>query len=139
VVPLFVTLAAITVLDRRTKIIPNVLTLPAIGYAVLAGTFFQAASFGGAMLGALARGGVVFSLAVISRGAVGGGDIKLAALLGAAIGWKSVLTVLALSQLLAALIAATLLLIHRAKTHEFFPIGAILPLLGIVMRLDAPQ
>jgi prepilin signal peptidase PulO-like enzyme (type II secretory pathway) len=138
VVPLFLALAVVTVLDIRTKIIPDVVTLSAIAYALLAGTFFQVISFGGAALGALAGGGVVFLVAAISRGSVGGGDIKLAALVGAALGWKGVLTVLALSQLLAALIAVTLLVVRRAKTDEYFPVGAIISLCGIVMLLGTP-
>ena len=137
-VPLFIALAIILILDFRTKVIPDVLTLPGIAYALIVAAFMKSPPLGAAVLGMVVGGGIVFLLAVASRGAVGGGDIKLMAMLGAALGWKGALAVLAFSQLAAALVALTLLITHRARKHDLFPIGAIISLLGTVMLLGRP-
>jgi leader peptidase (prepilin peptidase) / N-methyltransferase len=135
-VPLLIALAVIIVLDLRTKIIPDIVTLPGIGYALAVTAFVQTPSVGQALLGTVAGGGTVFLIAVISRGAVGGGDIKLMAMLGAALGWKGALVVLAFSQIVASLVALSLLIARRSGRHDLLPVGAIISLLGAVMLLD---
>jgi leader peptidase (prepilin peptidase)/N-methyltransferase len=133
--PLLIALAVIIVLDLRTKVIPDVVTLPGIGYALALAGFVESPSLGPALLGGVAGGGIVFLIAVISRGAVGGGDIKLMAMLGAALGWKGAVAVLALSQVAAALVALGLLIARRAGRHDELPVGAIISLFGVVMLL----
>jgi leader peptidase (prepilin peptidase) / N-methyltransferase len=133
--PLLVALAVIIVLDIRTKVIPDIVTLPGIVYALVVTAFAHSPSVGQAILGAVAGGGIVFLIAVISRGAIGGGDIKLMAMLGAALGWEKVLAVLAFSQVAAALVALGLLIARRAGRHDLLPVGAIISLLGVVMLL----
>jgi Flp pilus assembly protein protease CpaA len=59
---------------------------------------------------------------------VGGGDIKLMTMLGASTGWQAALAVLALSQLLALVLVAALLVVRRVPRP--FPIGALIALLG---------
>ena len=137
-VPLFIALAIIIVLDLRTKVIPDVVTLPGIAYALVIATFMESPSLAGAVLGAVTGGGIVWLVAVVSRGAVGGGDIKLMGMLGAALGWKGALAVLAFSQVAAALVALTLLIAQRAKRRDLLPVGAIISILGIVMLLGGP-
>jgi prepilin signal peptidase PulO-like enzyme (type II secretory pathway) len=134
-VPLFIALAVIIVLDFRTKVIPDIVTLPGIVYSLAVASFVQSPSVGQALLGVVVGGGIVFLIAVISRGAVGGGDIKLMAMLGAALGWKGAVTVLALSQVAAALVALGLLIARRAGRRDVLPVGAIISLLGAVMLL----
>lgn len=137
-VPLFIALAIIIVLDLRTKVIPDVVTLPGIAYALVIATFMESPSLAGAVVGAVTGGGIVWLVAVVSRGAVGGGDIKLMGMLGAALGWKGALAVLAFSQVAAALVALTLLVAQRAKRRDLLPVGAIISLLGMVMLLGGP-
>jgi Flp pilus assembly protein protease CpaA len=138
-VPVFVVLAAIFVLDLRTKIIPDVLTLPGILYAFGVAAFLESPSFTDALFGAIVGGGTVLLLAVISRGAFGGGDIKLVSMLAAALGWKTSLAVLALSQLLASIFVLIILLLRGpAAKHSFFPIGAVISLLGMIALLGVP-
>jgi len=134
-VPLLIALAVIIVLDLRTKVIPDVVTLPGIGYALALAGFVESPSLGPALLGAVAAGGIVFLVAVVSRGAVGGGDIKLMAMLGATLGWKGALAVLAFSQVAAALVALGLLIARQAGRRDVLPVGAIISLLGAVMLL----
>jgi len=137
-IPLFVALSTVVVLDLRLKLIPDVLTLSGIIYALAFAALIDASSFGRAVLGAIAGGGIVLLLAVISRGAVGGGDIKLTAMLGAALGWKGALAVLAFSHVLAAVVVLGLIIARGAGKHDGFPIGAIIAFVGAVTLVGAP-
>ena len=138
VLPLLVALSAIVVMDLRTKVIPDLLTLPGILYALIAANLWGTPSLLAAVFGAFAGGVVVLLAAIITRGAIGGGDIKLAALLGAALGWKEVLLVLALSQIVAAALALALLMARAAKWREALPVGAVISLIGAIMLIGAP-
>ena len=135
---MLIALAAIIVLAFRTKVIPDIVTLPGIVYALAVTPFVQSPSVGQALLGVVVGGGIVFLIAVVSRGAIGGGDLKLMAMLGAALGWKGALVVLAFSQVAAALVALGLLIARRAGRQDLLPVGAIISLLGAVMLLGTP-
>lgn len=136
--PLLGALSAIIVLDQRTKVIPDVITLPGIVYALIAAVSAEHHSLSAALLGMVAGGGLVWLIAVISRGSVGGGDIKLMAMLGAALGWKGALSLVAVSHVAAALVAVCLLSVRRAGLRDTMPVGAFISLFGAIMLLGAP-
>ncbi len=130
-VPLLAALAMVTVLDLRFRLIPDLVTLPALVYAVVTAALRQgSAGLLEATVGVLVGGGVVLLAAVLTRGGFGGGDVKLMAVLGGALGWKASLVVLALSQLVGGLIAVVLLTARRADRKSPFPVGALIALLG---------
>jgi Flp pilus assembly protein protease CpaA len=129
--PLLGALAAVVVVDLMTKMIPDVVTLPSIVYAlVLATVSGGKAALVDAGLGILVGGGLLLLLAVVTRGGIGGGDIKLVALLGSALGWKPALVAFALSQLGGGLVLLYLLIIGRAERRKTLPIGALIALIG---------
>ena len=137
-VPVLIVLAVIMLMDIRTKTIPDLITLPAIAYTLIVALSVGIGTLGLAMLGAIIAGGMILLLAIVSRGAFGGGDIKLMAILGAALGWKGAVAVLALSQLAAALIALVLIIFRRATRHDHLPVGAIISAFGTAMLLSLP-
>lgn len=137
-IPLLIALTVTTVLDLRAKIIPDFVTLPGIVYALALAALGESPPLSDAMLGAVTGAGILFLLAMVSRGAFGGGDIKLMAMLGAALGWKGALVVLGLSQLAAALVALGLLISCRATKRDLLPVGALMALFGAVMLLGRP-
>jgi leader peptidase (prepilin peptidase) / N-methyltransferase len=129
--PLLFVLAAIMVVDLMTKTIPDIVTLPSMVYAL----GLAAVSGGGvglleAGLGLLIGGGLLLLLAVVTRGGVGGGDIKLVALLGSALGWKPALIAFALSQLGGGVVLLYLLITGRAERRRTLPIGSLIALIG---------
>ena len=83
---------ALTAIDLETHRLPNAIVLPA--YAVGAVVFALAAFVGGAWgslatagLGMLIMGGVYLVPLLIRPDAIGGGDVKLAGVLGLFLGW----------------------------------------------------
>ena len=88
--PLLGALALVVVLDLRIRVIPDIITLPGLAYALgLAALTARSPTIVESALGALVGGGVVLLVAIVSRGAMGGGDIKLMGMLGAALGWEA--------------------------------------------------
>lgn len=129
--PLLAALAVVAIVDLITKTIPDVVTLPSIVYALaLAAAFGGKAALAEAGLGILVGGGLLLLLAVVTRGGIGGGDIKLVALLGSALGWKPALLAFALSQLGGGVVLVYLLIIGRAERRKRLPIGALIALIG---------
>jgi Flp pilus assembly protein protease CpaA len=137
--PLLGALALVVVLDLRLRLIPDLVTLPGLVYALgLAAVSERDPTFFDAALGALAGGGMVLLVAVVSRGGMGGGDIKLMAMLGAALGWRAAVTALALSQVVAAIIVVGLLVVRRRRPARYLPVGALIALFGAVLLISMP-
>ena len=137
--PLLGALALVVVLDLRIRIIPDIITLPGLAYALgLAAVAVRSPTVIEAGLGALVGGGVVLLVAIVSRGGMGGGDIKLMAMLGAALGWRGALTALLLSQVVGALIVLGFLVVRRRRPSRHLPVGALIALFGAVLLVYSP-
>ena len=130
--PLMVALAAIVVLDLATRTIPNLITLPLLAYALLLAATHVTTPLPQADLGAVIGGALPSIVALIRRGAVGGGDVKLMAVGGAVLGWKGAVCVFAVSHVAGALILLALFLSHRKFSRDRFPIGALISLIGAI-------
>ena len=89
-------------------------------------------------MGAVVVGGLVLFVAALSRGGVGGGDVKLAATLGAALGWGPALAVLALSQILGLTFVLLVSLLRWRLVREPLPVGAIIAMLGALVLIGRP-
>lgn len=80
-------------------------------------------------LGVVVATGLIGFLYWIGRGAMGGGDVRLAPVIGLYAGWISVQTVIlavVTSFLLAAIFALVLLVVGRAKRRDDIPLGPFL-------------
>ena len=90
----FSLLLVLALIDLDHKVLPNVLTLPGI----ILGLFFSllgwTTSFGLSLLGGVTGFVLLFAIALISRGGMGMGDVKMMALVGTFLGWKAVFYVL---------------------------------------------
>ncbi len=119
-VPLFAILCASVIIDWRRRMIYDWMTLPGIGYFLIVEAFFQQERVIGCLIGMACLGGISFLMAILSRGQIGGGDIKLLALMGTALGWQAGLLVFAASYVVAG--AAALCLLAIGKKREAGPI-----------------
>ena len=92
----FTALIVITFIDIDHRIIPNVISLPGILLFFVASFGMPEIGFKDSLLGILAGGGSLLFVAwlyeiVRKKTGMGGGDIKLLAMIGALIGWPGVL------------------------------------------------
>jgi prepilin peptidase CpaA len=130
-IPVAVVLVA-TVYDLRRREIPDWVSLVLLGWAILA-TAFQWHAVGWlSLLGGLALG-FGLTLLLFALGAMGGGDVKLTAALGAALGYATLLPVLfwiALAGGLLALVA----LIRGQREIAFVPAIALGLLTYVALR-----
>lgn len=119
------------VIDARTHRLPNRIVLPTLAVLIaLVGIDALATGQNGSLLGAiigmLVLGGLYAVLRALSRGGVGGGDVKLAAVIGVVLGWHGwqALAVGAASAfVLAALYALTLMSMRRANRSTRIAFG----------------
>jgi len=88
-------LLAIVFIDIQHQIIPDVISLPGIACGFLASFVNPYVTWQESGIGLLAGGGVFYAVAagyylVAGRAGMGGGDIKLLAMIGAFLGWQAV-------------------------------------------------
>jgi leader peptidase (prepilin peptidase)/N-methyltransferase len=138
VAPLLMTLAAATVLDLTSRIIPDMLTLPSLVYALALGAVLPTPGLAGAIIGVVVVGGLALVAAMASRGGIGGGDVKLAAILGAALGWSPALAVVALSQVVGLTFVLAVSLLRWRLVREPLPVGSIIATLGALVLIGRP-
>ena len=75
------------------------------------------------LLAALAGGGLFLLLAILTRGGIGGGDIKLIAALGLWTGTEGLTAIAVSGLILGGLAALVLLITGRKKRSDYFPYG----------------
>ncbi|WP_426182205.1 prepilin peptidase [Microbacterium sp. TWP3-1-2b2] len=132
------------VIDARTHRLPNRIVLPTLA-AVLALVGIdalvtgQSGSMIGAVIGMLALGGIYAVLRAASRGGIGGGDVKLAVVIGLVLGWHGwqALAVGAASAfVLGALYALALMATRRANRSTRIAFGPWM-IIGAVLGVAA--
>jgi leader peptidase (prepilin peptidase)/N-methyltransferase len=128
---LLAALFAITMIDLERHIIPDAISVPGILAGVLANLATRQVSWQDSLVG-IAVGGTVF-LAIALLGswmagqeAMGGGDIKLAAMLGAFLGWKVLLASLFVSAVGGGILAAVLMGSGLRGRKDPLPFGPFL-------------
>lgn len=88
-------LLAVIFIDFHHQIIPDVISLPGIVLGVGAAFVNPYVTWQDALIGVAAGGGIFYAVAggyylVTKRAGMGGGDIKLLAMIGAFLGWQAV-------------------------------------------------
>jgi len=132
-------LIVITVIDLYHQIIPDVISLPGIGVGLLASLMNPQITFFNSFLGALLGGGSLFLVAIVyqwlfKREGMGGGDVKLLAMIGAFLGWKAVILTILLSSFIGS-VTGIILMILKGKDFKYaIPFGPFLSL-GAVIAL----
>jgi leader peptidase (prepilin peptidase)/N-methyltransferase len=88
------------------------------------------------LLASLGGGCFFLFLAFISKGALGGGDIKLIAALGLWLGWRSLLSVILYGAIAGGIAALILLLTKKIKRKQFLAYGPYFALSAIGLMLQ---
>lgn len=136
----------ITFIDLDFQIIPDVITLPGIVIGLLSSSFLlpdpfsiqhsdfrlTVVGFKSSLIGFLLGGGLYYLIAVLSRGGMGGGDIKMMAMVGAFIGWKAVLLTTLIGSLTGSIVGIFLMAFKGKGRKTKIPFGPFLALGAII-------
>jgi len=130
----------IFLIDFYHKIIPDSISVSGIiiGFAA---SFLPNMSLDwlGSLIGILVGGGLFLAIAeigdrVFKKESMGGGDIKLAAMIGAFLGWKGILMVLGIGSFLGALIGGlALILAKNRESARTIPFGPFLVTAALIV------
>ena len=125
-------LVAITGIDLDHQIIPDVMTLPGIAVGLAFSLLLGEPRWPDALIGIAVGGLLFFAIIVASGGGMGGGDMKLAAMLGAFLGWRPLLVAILAAVLSGGVLAIGLLALRRKGRKDAVPFGPFLALGGLV-------
>lgn len=131
-------LVAITAIDLDRQLIPDAISLPGIVVGFVSSVFIGQPRWLDSLLGILVGGGIFFVIIVASRGGMGGGDMKLGAMLGAFLGWKAVLVAILIAVLTGGVIAVALLLMGQRGRKDALAFGPYLALGGAISLFWGP-
>ena len=124
-------LLVITFIDIDHKIIPNVITIPGIPIGLFAALALPGILFKDSVLGLLAGGGSLLIVGWIyylltRKEGMGGGDVKLLAMIGTIVGWKGVLFTIFVSSAVGTLVGVTVMLVKGKNMKLAIPFGPFL-------------
>lgn len=128
---LLAALVAITVIDVQHQVIPDVITLPGVVLGFVANLGLGRIGWLDSTLGVLVGGGIFWvvlqgSLLILGQEGMGGGDVKLGAMLGAFLGWQATLVAVFLAVMAGGLVALLLLGLNIAGRKDPIPFGPFL-------------
>lgn len=133
-------LIVIFVYDLRYLLIPDRFTVPAMMVAFLANAWLGLVPVWSMMAGALALSAFFWIQFLVSKGTwVGGGDVRMGALMGLMLGFEYGLVALFVAYVLGALVGAGLLLSGTATRRTLVPFGTFLSVGTLVALLVGPR
>ena len=127
---LLATLVVVTAIDLQHQLIPDVITLPGIAVGLLANVAIGHVSWRESVIGIVVGGGLFLVIILVSRGGMGGGDMKLGAMLGAFLGWKALLFALLGAIVLGGVVGVAVLVSGLRGRKDPIPCGPFLAVGG---------
>jgi leader peptidase (prepilin peptidase) / N-methyltransferase len=112
--------------------VPNIVTMPALALVLAAAALAGTPELIDASLGLVACGGAMLLVAVLTRGGLGGGDVKLVALIGAALGLPGALIALAAGIVVGSLAVIALHAIGALRRGDVFPYAPFLSVAALI-------
>lgn len=132
---LLVGLLVCTATDLLRYRVPNAITYPGTALALVAALLMPDADALGAALAALLGGGLFLAMAILTRGGLGLGDVKLAMLIGAALGLPAAYQALALGVVVGGLVILALFLVGAVSRRQAVPYAPFLALAAVAVVL----
>jgi leader peptidase (prepilin peptidase)/N-methyltransferase len=132
-------LIVLFMIDLEHQILPDVITLPGIVIGVVCSLFLPPGPIM-SLLGVVAGGGLLWAIAeawyrLRKVDAMGFGDVKMLAMVGAWLGVKMVLVTFVLSSMLGGLIGIALVASRRADMATRVPFGTMLAVAALVASM----
>lgn len=143
-VPLAYVLVVLSFIDLDERILPDRITLPGIVVGLVVAPLAGITTIGSSLIGAAVGGGALFLIgllgeAMFRKESMGGGDVKLAAMLGAFIGWRAVIVGLFAAFLLGAVVGVGQMLSRHGQDEQEWdhtlPFGPFIALGGFLAAL----
>lgn len=131
---LFSVLLVVSFIDLDHQVIPNSLVLVILAWGAAWQIFWPEISWTGALGGALLGGGFLLALAVVSRGGMGGGDIKLMFAAGFYLGPLLTSVTLFVGFISGTLVGLALIVLKLKSRQEYIPFGPFL-CLGVFLAV----
>ncbi|ADL08655.1 prepilin peptidase [Thermosediminibacter oceani] len=116
-------LIAAAFIDLEHYLIPDRLVLAGFAAAIVLGFAARDVGVWSSLAGSAAGAGFLFAIVVFSKGGMGCGDVKLAAVAGLFIGWPLAALALFLAVITGGLVAAVLLLFRLKGPKDAIPFG----------------
>ncbi|MDM8539594.1 A24 family peptidase [Desulfococcaceae bacterium HSG9] len=124
-------LLVITFIDLDHRIIPDVITLPGIPVFFVMALAVPDVTLKDSLIGLLIGGGSLWAVAFIyklvtGKDGMGGGDIKLLAMMGVLIGWQGVLFTIFISSAIGTVTGLAVMLVQKGNLKLAVPFGPFL-------------
>jgi len=126
-------------IDLEHHLLPNVITLPGIAIGLISSAVLPPGIVD-ALIGAVVGGGVLWLIGEAyfrysGQEGMGGGDVKMLAMVGAFLGWQLVLVTLVLSSVAGSIVGLVVIAIKRGGMKYALPYGTFLALGALVASL----
>ena len=142
-------LVVVTWIDLYYYIIPNRITVTGVVAGLLLSVLAYVLPSSGllvrspvnALVGVLLGAGILyladmFAVVFLNKAGMGGGDLKLLAMLGAFLGWKMILPILFVASIIGSAVGIPVLMLRRKKqgpSSHYIPFGPYLAAAGVLM------
>lgn len=126
-----IALVAISFIDLEHQIIPDILSLPGILAGLVASLVFEHILWLDSLIGIIVGGGSLYLIGksyelITRKEGIGGGDVKLLAMIGAWMGWRALPLIVLMSSLIGAIIGSVFLLLSGKGLRARIPFGPFL-------------
>jgi leader peptidase (prepilin peptidase)/N-methyltransferase len=137
-------LLVVTFIDLAHQIIPDVISIPGIVIGFGASFLIPSVSWLESVLGILAGGSLLLLVAVVyrwltKRDGMGGGDIKLLAMLGAWLGLQAIPFIILASSVVGVLVGGGSSLLLKKGMRTRIPFGPFLAVASIIYIFFGPE
>lgn len=136
-------LVALFAIDLEHHLLPDAITLPGIVVGLIASAFLPPGIVD-ALIGILIGGGTLWLIGEAyfrysGEEGMGGGDVKMLAMIGAFLGWKLVLVTLVLSSVAGSILGLAIIAVKRGSMKYALPFGTFLALGALAASLIGEQ
>jgi leader peptidase (prepilin peptidase)/N-methyltransferase len=130
-------------IDLEHHLLPDVITLPGILLGLVASTVLPPGLLS-SLIGTVAGGGALWLVGEAyyrysGQEGMGGGDVKMLAMIGAFLGWKLALLTLVLSSFVGSVVGLVVILLRRGGMKYALPYGTFLALGALASSLAGDQ
>ncbi|WP_100333345.1 prepilin peptidase [Bacillus alkalisoli] len=125
-------LIIITITDIHYMIIPNKILLFFFSLFVIQSLFLNILPLHEQLIGLAVGFLLPFLIAVVSKGGMGGGDVKLLAVIGFVVGWQQLLLIFFLSSLIGTIIALIGMKLGKVQKGKPFPFGPFIAISAVI-------